>query len=152
VQQRIGWIKGVARYLVAALLGILDRPAWQVQMEWDGGSYEGPVSLITVGNGPRSGGFFYMSPNADCFDGKLTVVFGYRSTRRSMLALLPKTFTRGKGSYVGQPGIREIHVSWLEVRFANPSPAHVDGEIISDGIKQLSYRVHARKVPVLLPG
>ena len=69
VQQRITWIKGMLRYLVAAVRGILDNPQWTARIEWDGGQYEGPVLLVTVGNGPRTGGVFYMAPHADPFDG-----------------------------------------------------------------------------------
>ena len=71
-QQRIGWIKGVARYLVAALQGIMDGPSWNVTLDWDDGHFRGPVSLVTVGNAPRTGGF-YMIPHADPFDKKLSL-------------------------------------------------------------------------------
>src|SRR3990172_2847804 len=66
-QEKITWIKGVPRYLVAAVQGVMDRPAWNAELEWDGGSYEGPLSLISIGNGPRTGGIFFMSPHADPF-------------------------------------------------------------------------------------
>lgn len=150
VQQRIGWIKGMLRYLVAAVRGIMDRPAWQAQMEWDGGSYEGPVSLVTVGNGPRSGGVFYMSPHADPHDGQLTVVFGYRKTRREMLALLPKATRPGPGSYAESPGMREINMTHLRVHLENPSPAHTDGEIFSTAIHDLEYSIHPGRIEVFM--
>lgn len=152
VQQRIGWIKGMLRYLVAAVGGIMDKPAWQAQMEWDGGSYEGPLSLVTVGNGPRSGGFFYMSPHADPYDGKLTTVFGYRKTRRAMLALLPKATKPDAGSYAQAPGIQEIHMTRLKIHLLNPSPAHTDGEIFDTAIRDLEYSIHPGKVEVLVSG
>jgi diacylglycerol kinase (ATP) len=34
IQSKIGWIKGVPRYLLAAVRGILDRPAWNAEIEW----------------------------------------------------------------------------------------------------------------------
>ncbi|HAX68420.1 MAG TPA: hypothetical protein DCY14_02335, partial [Anaerolineae bacterium] len=37
-QEKIHWIKGILRYLVAAVQGIMDRPSWNAKMEWDGGS------------------------------------------------------------------------------------------------------------------
>lgn len=150
VQQRISWIKGVARYMVAAVSGIMDKPSWSAALEWDGGSFEGPLSLVTVGNGPRSGGFF-MAPHADPFDGLLTAVYGYRATRRGMLALLPKAANPGRGSYVESPGIHEINVAWLNVRLYNPSPAHADGEIFSHAITDLRYQIHPARVEMLLP-
>ena len=81
--ERIHWIKGVLRYLVAAVQAIMDKPEWHGRVEWDDGIYEGPLSLVSVGNGRRTGGFF-MTPHADPFDGKLTLAFGYRATRMGM--------------------------------------------------------------------
>lgn len=151
IQERITWIKGIARYLVAALMAIGDRPEWTAQLEWEGGSYEGPLSLIYIGNGPRSGGVFYMGPHADPFDGKLTVVFGHRKTRMAMLATMPQTMKPGAGSYVESPGMTELHTSWLKVRLQNPSPAHADGELFSRAITELEYKIHPGRLRVLLP-
>jgi diacylglycerol kinase (ATP) len=53
VQQRITWIKGMLRYLVAAVAGIMDKPLWSAEVEWEGGQYKGAVLLVTVGNGDR---------------------------------------------------------------------------------------------------
>jgi len=64
-QEKIHWLKGVPRYLVAAIQGIMDKPAWNAKLKWDGGAFEGPLSLLSVGNGPRTGGIFFMIPHAD---------------------------------------------------------------------------------------
>ena len=75
--EKIQWIKGMARYLIAAVQAIMDKPEWDGTVTWDGGEYHGKFSLISIGNGRRTGGFF-MTPHADPFDGKLTLVFGHR--------------------------------------------------------------------------
>ena len=85
--EKIQWIKGPVRYRVAAVQGILDKPEWHGKIKWDDGGYEGPLSLISVGNGRRTGGFF-MTPHADPFDGRLTLAFGYRATRRGLFRAL----------------------------------------------------------------
>ena len=151
IQNKIGWIKGIGRYLVAAVSAIMDKPTWQAHLEWDAGSFDGPISLIYVGNGPRSGGIFFMGPHADPFDGKFTVVIGYRSTRLGMFALLPKTMRPGAGSYVESPGIQEFATSWLKVRLKQPSPAHTDGEIFSNSITALDYSIFPGRLPFILP-
>ncbi|MEI6288874.1 MAG: diacylglycerol kinase family protein [Chloroflexota bacterium] len=151
IQNKITWIKGIMRYLVAAVMAIMDRPTWNAHMEWDGGSYNGPVSLIYIGNGPRSGGVFFMGPHADPFDGKLTIVYGHRATRRGMFALLPKTMKPAEGSYVESEGMYEFPVTWLKVHLENPSPAHTDGELFSTGIQDLEYRVFPGRLPMVLP-
>ena len=89
--------KGMVRYLVAALQGIMDKPEWQGSVKWDDGDYHGKFFFISVGNGRRTGGFF-MTPHADPFDRKLTVAFGYRATRLGLLRALPCALNEDKGS------------------------------------------------------
>jgi YegS/Rv2252/BmrU family lipid kinase len=151
VEQRIMWIKGMIRYLVAAVLGIKDNPQWTAKIEWDDGVYEGPVLLVTVGNGPRTGGVFYMAPHADPFDGKLTFVYGYRKTRGQIFMLLPLTMKPGEGSYVEKEGIWECQATWVKIHIEGPAPAHADGEIFSTGIQDLEYKIFPGRLKILLP-
>lgn len=151
IQQRITRLKGSFRYLTATLLGVIDKPQWDMDLEWDGGHYSGPVTLVTVGNSPRTGGIFFMTPHADPFDGLLTFVHGYMPTRRKILSLLPRTMKPDEGSYVEHPSIHEISSPWLKVRSVQPTPAHADGEIFSENIHDLEYRVIPQSLPILMP-
>jgi diacylglycerol kinase (ATP) len=150
IQQRITHMKGVLRYLAATLLGVQDNPQWTMHLEWEGGSYHGPVTLVTVGNAPRTGGLFYMTPHADPCDGKLTFVHGYMESRIQILKLLPRTMKPGEGSYVEHPNIHELHTTWLRIASEQPTPAHADGEIIAEAIAELEYRVHPARLHVLM--
>jgi diacylglycerol kinase (ATP) len=150
VQQNITWIKGIPRYLVAAVRAIMKKPLWTAQIEWEGGSYQGAVILVTVGNGARTGGVFFMAPHADMFDGKLTFVYGFRRTRRAIFAILPKTMKRDVGSYVETPDIHEEHSTWINIHVDSPTPAHIDGEIFSEGIQDLEYRIHPQRLQILV--
>jgi diacylglycerol kinase (ATP) len=152
IQQRYRRIQGPPRYLLAALRGIAARPRWNMRLEWDGGaSYAGPVSLVAIGNGPRSGGLFYMAPHADPVDGRLTFVYGVRAGRLQLLRLLPRTMRPGVGSYVEMDGISEIHTTWLRARIDPPAPAHADGEVFAPAIDTLEYRVLPARLQVLVP-
>lgn len=151
VQQRITWIKGMLRYLVAAVRGIWDNPQWVAEIEWDDGRYAGPVLLVSVGNAPRTGGVFYMAPHADPFDGKLTFVHGYRRTRLQIFRLLPHTMQPGKGSFVEMPDIHEQMATWIKIHLDRPAPAHADGEIFSEAIQDLEYRILPQKLQILIP-
>jgi diacylglycerol kinase (ATP) len=150
VQQNITWIKGIPRYLVAAVRAIMKKPLWTAQIEWEGGSYQGAVILVTVGNGARTGGVFFMAPHANMFDGKLTFVYGFRRTRRAIFAILPKTMKRDVGSYVETPDIHEEHSTWINIHVDSPTPAHIDGEIFSEGIQDLEYRIHPQRLQILV--
>jgi diacylglycerol kinase (ATP) len=151
IQQRITRLKGTMRYVVAALLGIKDNPQWTMHLTWEEGSYDGPVTLVTVGNSPRTGGVFFMTPHADPFDGKLTFVHAFMPTRSAILRLLPRTMKPLKGSYVEHPAVHEISTTWLRVQAEQPTPAHADGEIFSTGIMNLEYSVIPERLPILLP-
>lgn len=150
-QERIHWIKGIGRYLLAAVLAIMDRPEWQGEVQWDGGSYTGPLSLVSVGNGPRTGGLFYMTPHADLRDGKLTFAYGHRKTRLAMLQALPRAMKPGAGSYIEMDGMYEITCTRLSIHLDKPSPAHTDGELFADWIRDFDYSIYPGKLELILP-
>ncbi len=150
IQQRYKRLKGSFRYLMATLRGVLDNPQWEMNLEWENGSYSGLITLVTVGNSPRTGGIFYMTPNANPFDGLLTFVYAFMPTRRKILALLPRTMNRDEGSYIEHPAVHEVFSPWLRVSSIQPTPAHADGEIFSEEIHELEYNVIPSCLPVLM--
>jgi diacylglycerol kinase (ATP) len=147
--ERIHFIKGITRYLVAAVWAVMDKPQWSGDIHWDGGEFSGKLSLFSVGNGRRTGGFF-MTPHADPFDGQLTMSFGYRGTRMGIFSALPRAFKEGAGSYVELPGIREVNTTHAHIHLATPSPAHVDGVLFDRWLTDFEYSVFPAGVPVLL--
>jgi YegS/Rv2252/BmrU family lipid kinase len=150
IQQKITRLHGDLRYLVATVRGVLANPQWTMRLEWEGGSYQGPITLVTVGNNPRTGGLFYVTPHADPYDGLLTFVYGFMPTRLQILRLLPRTMKPGEGSYVEHPDIHEVNSPWLRVHADQPTPMHADGEIQSPAIQDLEYRALPGMLPVLV--
>ncbi len=147
-QERIQWIKGQSRYIVAALWAIAEGPRWEAHIEWEGGAYEGPITLLSVGNAPRTGGVFYMTPHADPRDGRLTFTFGYRSSRLGVLRVLPSTMKAGVGNYVELPGVCEYHSSFVKISLKNQSPVHTDGELFENWQRQVEYRIYPGRLTV----
>ena len=143
-------IRGIARYLIAAVQAIMDKPEWRGKVTWDEGEYEGPLTLVSVGNGRRTGGFF-MTPHANPFDGKLTIAFGYRATRWSMLTALPRGFNAEKNTIVELEGMREIHSKKISIHLEQPSPAHTDGELFPEWIRDLEYSIQPGRMKILAP-
>jgi diacylglycerol kinase (ATP) len=150
IQNRLTWAKGIVRYLTATLMGIAQNPQWRMHLQWDDGEYNGPVTLVSIGNAPRTGGIFYTVPHADPFDGKLTFVHGHIATRLEILRTLPRTMKPGVGNYVEHPAIHERHTTWLKVQAESPTPMHADGEIVSQAVQELFYEVLPRKLPLLM--
>ncbi|MCJ7511672.1 MAG: diacylglycerol kinase family lipid kinase [Anaerolineales bacterium] len=141
-------LQGVLRYLVAALRAINDQPRWSMRVAWDEGEYDGPVSLVSVGNCPLTGGLFRMAPAADPADGRLTFVLGYAPTRRKMLSLLPRTIN---GSFVRDPAIQQHHCTRLQISCDPPTPIQLDGEIRAQALSEISYEVLPARLDVLCP-
>ena len=148
--EKIHWIKGMARYLVAAVQAIMDKPEWSGNVKWDDGEYSGMFSLISIGNGRRTGGFF-MTPHADPFDGKLALAFGYRRTRLGLFQALPRAFNEGKGSYVEMEGMREVQATHISIHLDTPSPAHTDGELLPEWIQDFEYEIIPQRLQIILP-
>ncbi len=140
IQQRIKRVRGVIRYLLATLRGILQNPQWIMSIEWEGGQYEGMANLVTVGINPLTGGLFYMTPHANPYDGLLTFVYGSIPNRLQILRILPLTMKPGPGSYVEQPAVHEHHTRWLKIRTQTPTPLHADGEIQSESVHEIEYQ------------
>jgi diacylglycerol kinase family enzyme len=90
-----------------------------------------------------------MTPHADPFDGKLTLAFGYRSTRLGMFSALPRAFKEGAGSYVEMEGMYEIHSTKISIHLDHPSPAHTDGEIFPEWIQDFEYSIQPGRLKVL---
>ena len=147
VQQKIKWLKGTSRYMASAVIAVMQKPSWRVRMEWENGQYQGPISLVTVGNGRITGGF-YMTPHANPYDGKLTFVYGFVPRRREMFGLLPKALKPDKGSYVEADAIHEINSSWLRVSLEKPTPLHADGEIQTENAIEVEWRIHSGALKV----
>jgi len=150
LEKKMTFLKGIPRYLAAAIKGIVRNPSWQARIDWDDGSYEGPLTLISVGNAPRTGGLFYMAPHADPADGKLTAVLAYKKSSLSLLALLPKAMTP-EGKFVLAEGVQEIHATRISVKLQSPSPAHSDGELFPEEIENLEYSILPAMIDILVP-
>ncbi len=148
--EKIHWIKGMVRYLVAAVQAIMDKPEWDGTVRWDGGDFSGKISLISIGNGRRTGGFF-MTPHADPFDGKLTLAFGYRPTRLGLFQALPRAFNEDKGNYVEMEGMYEVQATRISIHLDKPSPAHTDGELLTEWIQDFEYQIFPKRIEMIVP-
>jgi diacylglycerol kinase family enzyme len=120
-------------------------------LQWDDGEYEGPVTLVSIGNSPRTGGIFYTVPAADAFDGRLTFVHGHIPNRRGILQVLPRTMRSGPDNYTSHPAVHQVHATWLRVQASPATPMHADGEILETAIEELSYQIWPARLPLLIP-
>ncbi len=136
------------RYLRAALRAIWENPRWTMDIRWDTGRYRGPVTILSVGNGARTGGFFYLTPEADPCDGQLDFALGFfksrfQAVRHLYMALRPhNALAESPLAYMGRT--TELHVV-----SETPTYLHTDGEVFQEQT-ELHYRLHAGRLPVLV--
>lgn len=145
---RLTWLKGVTRYMVSAILAILKRPTWEAEMTWDEGTYEGSLALVSVGNSNRTGGVFYMTPDAELDDGKLDFVFAPALSRLRLFQLLPKTQT---GEHIHEPDIQLHRTEYLKIKTNTPTPIQADGEIFMESATEIEFRVIPQCLRVFVP-
>lgn len=144
--EQMRWVKGNLRYILAALKAIVQGQPWQMRLVWDDGTYEGPVNLVSVGNGRRSGGF-YMTPQAEMDDGLLDFLFDVGLTRWQLLTLFPKTFN---GTHVDHPLVRYLQTRSLSITASPSTPLHTDGEIIDRKALEINYSILPNKLRIIV--
>ena len=146
-QARMKRVKGIPRYVLAALRGVLGHRPWHVRISWDGGEYEGATPLISVGNGPRTGGVFWMTPRAEPDDGFLDFVYAGRMSRLKLLSLLPSTF---KGTHIHRDDVHCERTKRLVIDCDPPSPIQTDGEVFDLSATHIKYSIIERGLRVIV--
>jgi diacylglycerol kinase (ATP) len=141
-------IKGTPRYIVAALLTILRHRPWQARLAWDDGAYEGPLTLVSVGNTRRTGGAFWMTPRAEFDDGWLDFIFAGAVGRGRLFRLLPMTFD---GRHVEQPEVHYHRTTRLTIECHPPTPIQADGEVFERAATRIEYTILPGVLRVLVP-
>ena len=117
---------GQAVYLVALLRALAAGVATpRMCVEFDGGSFDGRLTLASVCNGPWVGGLFPIAPMAKNDDGCLDLVYADALGRAGILRLLPKLLN---GRHIGLPKVHHRPVTEVRIRADAPLPAHLDGE------------------------
>jgi diacylglycerol kinase (ATP) len=140
---RVRGVKGPLLY-VAALAATLPRYRnYPVRLAWDGGGFDGTVSLLAAGLGKRVGGAFHAFPGADRTDGLLDLVFARGMNLPRALALAPRVM---RGTHVGVAGVTTVRASTLRVAAPGGIPMYVDGEFVGRDVSACELRVLARAI------
>jgi YegS/Rv2252/BmrU family lipid kinase len=147
-QEKMKRLKGTPRYIVAALQAIIGYKPWRVRMTWDDGEFEGAIVLVSVGNTRRTGGTFYMTPNAKPDDGLLDFVFATHMSRPKLLSILPLTFD---GRHLERPEVTCVQTSRLTITCDPPTPIQADGELFDRSATHIDYTILPGKLRVIVP-
>jgi diacylglycerol kinase (ATP) len=140
-------LRGMAIYLWA-LARVLPRyRAPTVRVEVDGRELiHAPLTLVTVGNGARHGGAFWLSPSARVDDGVLDLCACEALSIPRILGFLPLTL---RGTHVGAACVRTGTGRRVRISSADPLPVHVDGETYAEDAHLLEIEVHPGRLRLL---
>lgn len=140
-------VKGDLRYVLAAIKTIIQSKSWDMRLDWDCGVYEGQLVIVSVGNSARTGGAFFMTPQAEVDDGLLDFVFASNMSRLKMLTVFPLLF---RGKHIGHPKIVYLKTRKLIITSTHPTPIQTDGEIIDEAATKIEYCIIPQKLPVII--
>ncbi len=138
--RRIKRLNGFLMYLAATLQSIaLNFEAPHLRVQYDGGTLDQPVMLLTCGNGTREGGGFVTTPDAKVDDGLIDFVYIQQVSQFRMLQLLPLVM---KGTHTQQPDVKLARTTRLIIDSDRALPIHIDGELFAP------YEANVRHVEI----
>ena len=145
---RMQRLSGNLRYVAALVKSLFKLRAWHMRIRWDDGEHEGPMYLLSVCNSPRTGGVFYMSPEARLDDGLFDFVFAPEMPKWRVLTIVPGLF---RGSHLKHPLVTHGRTRRLTVESDPGTPIHADGEIVSESERRVEYEILPGRLRVLAP-
>jgi YegS/Rv2252/BmrU family lipid kinase len=145
-------LKSGITYAVGALILIARyEPSPVIKIRYDDNEATLPAVLVSVVNGKRMGGSFFMGPKALLDDGLLDICYvRHQPSRRSLLKIL-KHYTKGtqeKCEGVTFARGKHFHLTALEGGMA----AHCDGETVCCDGKELEITCIPNAVRLIMPG
>jgi diacylglycerol kinase (ATP) len=140
--RQITRIHGFMMYFVALIRTIFRHfETVDLHVETDRETWDLNTLMLAVGNGPREGGGFLVTPDARLDDGILNYVTIHKISRLLMLRLVPEVMkgTHGRFKVVRMGTCRKMNVSG-----AKPLVVHCDGEVyagLGTDIRKLAIEI-----------
>lgn len=144
--RKITRLRGFLIYLVAVFRALVKYVQPHVYARWDDKERSERMLLITIGNGRRTGGGFWLTPFAEVDDGQLDVGFARALSRLGILRLLPKALN---GQHIHDPAVHLDRFRHLVLETDVPVPVHTDGEPITAGVRELEVQAVPGKVGLI---
>ena len=146
-------LPGYVGYGLAALRTVADWRSVPVRLsaigaDGVGRTWAGRCVLVTVGNGPRSGGGFHLTPDAVVSDGRLDVCIVKEASRRRVIAMLPLALT---GRHVGAREVLTWRVVELEMEASETIAVHADGELLAQQAESVRISIVPEGMRVVAP-
>ncbi len=102
--------------------------------------------MLTVGNGVSLGGGFFLTPDAQIDDGLFDVCLIHNMPTLSILRNLIKVYS---GKHKEDPRVEMLRTDRLVIEAAEPFAVHLDGELLSLNLKQLTVELIPRGLEII---
>jgi YegS/Rv2252/BmrU family lipid kinase len=149
---RIKGVSGPLRYLVAVFKALTTYHSPHMEVQWHNGTNEWkrrahPAFMISMGNSRRTGGMFYVNPDALMDDGLLDIAIVPHKSKWEVLRLLPKTFT---GAHRHDPTICFDRCVEVKINSTRPVPVHLDGEVVMDDVSNAHVEILPKRLEIVV--
>jgi diacylglycerol kinase (ATP) len=149
---RIKRVTGPVRYLVAVFQAMRYYTSPHMEVHWRNAANMWhqrslPGFMVSMGNSRRTGGLFYVTPDAVMDDGLLDIAIVPHKTKFEILRLLPKTFT---GAHRNDPTIQFDRCVEIKVSSTRPVPVHLDGEVVMEDLCNAHVEILHRRLEIIV--
>lgn len=137
-------LRGIAMYLWALGRTLRSYRPPRMTLEVDGVAWdERRMTLVTVGNGARHGGGFWICPDARIDDGLLDLCACDALDTLGILRTLPLTL---RGRHTNESCVRMTPARRVLITSPDPLPVHADGEIVAEAAHEVEIEICAGRL------
>jgi YegS/Rv2252/BmrU family lipid kinase len=148
VAVKIRWMRGLLAYLIAVVQTVfIYFKAPTVEIAYNDIAYTQAALMVSIMNGQRMGGGFYMAPLGDNTDGHFDLCIASNVSRSRIFGLVPYFL---KGTQASQPEITTGRTEKITVRAVKGTlPAHCDGETLCESGQELSADIVPAAIEII---
>jgi len=148
VAVEIRWARGLLAYLIAVIQTIfIYYKSPTVEISYNATSYTQPSLMVSIMNGQRMGGGFYMAPQGNPGDGHFDLCIASEASRPRIFGLIPHFL---KGTQASQPEIITGRTDKIAIKAVKGVlPAHCDGETLCKSGQELSAEIIPAAIEII---
>jgi YegS/Rv2252/BmrU family lipid kinase len=144
-------LKGNSKYIAATLSSILrEMSPFEADIKIDHHKFSERITMLSIGNGSREGGKFYVTPEANVSDGLLDLAMFKPMNRFESFLVLPRIL---RGRHLNSAKVYYQQFSKFHLKSRSPLVIHVDGEIFathSDNVREVRIELLPKALRVIV--
>lgn len=145
-------LPGTLLYVVAALRALNSYRPPHMEIDWktanhESGHHAEKTLLVSIGNSPRTGGSFYLTPDAKLDDELLDVGIAKAISPLRVLFLLPKALF---GKHTTHSALTMLRCRQLQISCAEGLPVQLDGEVIAKQADRVEISIQPGRLEVIV--